>query len=644
VAYALVRDIGGEQVTKGDTVTLTFGPAGKVYILATSPQGDLAYSGSWSYSKGDLNLTFHTTGFDKHASFKLNLAASQIQIPFHVFDAKKGSSLWNRTTIDAVSGAYRVAQATAAETSNGVPIGNLIAAAGSYVAGVTGAKLSQAASFSNPASGFDDPPAARQDERMKLGRFGTFANSDQRNETWTPDSWPATPYSTASRLSSRGSAGLTISSVIEIATGLLLNFSSGQQVNVIIDSVDQPGGSAVPLTPGLLAGDPRVHLHAKPPGIASGDPPNKKSLFIDPFLNTKYDGWEVLGKNYLPAVISLSGSVPIGVEQSKLKADGYTVAQLADGRASVENIYGALHANPGVLMIETHGGANGDLTTGSYLGNQQSTALSNLATLKSKLHVRYGIPPTAIGGVSVPSIGGPQYYAALHPEFWTWMEQSEGLDLSRSLVYVGACYTDRTPALRDAVKARAYFAFQQEAFSGLLEAVGNYLIRMLYRPTVTAEEAYYNMARIDQTDQMIYVEDAAFLGDLYPQAHVFNDKTVKSAILGVLDAYGYDGKSIVPYVDNGWLSKEVNHGQVWWLVFASRWGQDTKTGVHNLETCWSDYWSKGQLGGLADPYCNSANDGSLPTKSEVYYAIYLVSGLNSVSFQVVPRFTLNDGR
>jgi hypothetical protein len=48
---------------------------------------------------------------------------------------------------------------------------------------------------------------------------------------------------------------------------------------------------------------------------------------------------------------------------------------------------------------------------------------------------------------------------------------------------------------------------------------------------------------------------------------------------------------------------------------------------------------------LEDPFCNDANDGTLPTKNEVYYAIYLVSGESSgFAFKVVPRFTLDDGR
>jgi hypothetical protein len=181
---------------------------------------------------------------------------------------------------------------------------------------------------------------------------------------------------------------------------------------------------------------------------------------------------------------------------------------------------------------------------------------------------------------------------------------------------------------------------------GPFAAIGYSLVRMLVRPTVTPEEAYYNMIRVDQTGQMIYAPDAVFVGALYPQAHKYNHKNVKTAILGVLDAYGYDGHSMVSYLNNGWLnqSQDFSSAQVWWLVFASRWGQDTKTGAKNLSTCYDKYWKEGKLGGLQSPFCQNANDGSPPKKPEVDYAIYLVSGAKpAVSFTAVPRFTLNDG-
>ncbi|HZT97909.1 MAG TPA: hypothetical protein VFB34_13835 [Chloroflexota bacterium] len=633
ISYALVKDVGGPSVAKGDTITLTFAPAAKLYLLATSPQGDLSYSGSWSLSGTKLTLTFNDSGFVRHATFAVNLAAAQIQIPFQVFSGNKGSSIWNRTSIDPISGAYRIAQATGALTGNGATLPQIVAAAGKYVAGVTGATLTAGPSMSGAAA---RGPADRQGSHRArhlpaLKHFGTRLL--QRNAN------PGARQSGSIR-----PAALDVSSVTELENELVLTVERTQHVAVILDSMDQAGGSAMPLTPGPLAGDPRVHLHAKPPGINTDDPKNKTALFFDPFESTRYIGWQVFGTDLLPAVRALSDSATTAKEVSILKSDGYTTEELVDTAATVPALIGALHSSPGVVMITTHGGADGSLATGQYLGSSSAQALAALGTIQDNLAKTYGLPKDAIWGGSVPTLGGPRYFVLLEPKFWTWLESSKGVNLSHSLVYVGACYTDRTPALRQAIRARAYFAFHEEGYGGLVNAVGSYLVQMLDRPTVSPEEVYYNMIRVDQSSQEIYAEDTVFKDELYPQTVFFNDRDIQTAIVGVVDAYGTSGQ-VIPYLYDGWLNKKVDQGQVWWLTFASRWGQDTKQGVKNLELCWNTYWSKGQLGGLKSPFCQNANDGSVPSKNDVNYAIYLVSGDNmGFGFTVVPRFTLNDGR
>jgi hypothetical protein len=202
------------------------------------------------------------------------------------------------------------------------------------------------------------------------------------------------------------------------------------------------------------------------------------------------------------------------------------------------------------------------------------------------------------------------------------------------------------------MNARAYFAFTLSVHDDVAVAVERYIIDMLSRPTVSPEEIYYNMLRIDQSHQLIYAggqagpgacmttvgavcDDRAFVGYLSQHLRTF------------LRGWGYDGKVLVPYDPNGWLSAGLNHGQVWWLLFASRWGHDTKSGVRALKDCWKEYWSRGEMGGLGNTFCQNANDGSLPTKAEVDYAIYLVSGEEPAATNgvyVVPRLTLNDGR
>lgn len=637
VSYSLVRDVNGSSVAKGDTITLTFGPANKLYFLATSPGGDLGVIGSWKYAGKTLTITFNQNGFQRHAAFTLNLQTDQIQIPFQVFSSNKGASTWNRQSIDPVTGSYRVADAVAADTSGGLPMTTLISSAASYVAGVTGAKITAGSDFQQSiARGSAESSPSRTN--VPVVRFRGKAPFTEAGAGRVDGGQLLTHTPAEVR------RNFSIQDVVELASGLKLYWEKQQQVNVVLDSFDSASGSPLPLTPGPLVTDPRVHLHAKPPGIKKDDPTRKTALFIDPFEKTRYSGWNVNGKNYLPSVISLSNSYATGAAVSKLKSDGYAVQQLTDKKTSVQDILLALRSSPGVVMIETHGGADGTLATGESLGSDPTEALAGLSDLQQALGKGYGMPADVIGAVGVPTLAAPQYFVSLLPAFWTWMEGSEGLDLSHSLVFVGACYTDRSPDLRNAIKAKSYFGFHEEMFTGLVNAVGNYLIRMLYRPTVTPEEVFYNIVRIDQTGQEIYQEDAVFNGDLYVQVRRYNDKNIKSAIVGVLNGYGFDGKKMVPYLRNGWLGKGIDQDQVWWLTFAARWGQDTKQGVKNLNLCYSTYWKNGQLGGIKSPFCQAANAGYVPSKNDVDYAIYLVSGQNQgLTITPLPRFTLNDG-
>jgi hypothetical protein len=112
-----------------------------------------------------------------------------------------------------------------------------------------------------------------------------------------------------------------------------------------------------------------------------------------------------------------------------------------------------------------------------------------------------------------------------------------------------------------------------------------------------------------------------------------------------LGGYGWEGSQATPYYPNGWLSDKVDGGQVWYLLWAARWGQNSVTGAENLVDCYNQYWKDGNLGGLADPYCQNANDGTAPTADEVAYATYLLTGTPGIGFSgtLVPRFTLDDG-
>jgi hypothetical protein len=173
-------------------------------------------------------------------------------------------------------------------------------------------------------------------------------------------------------------------------------------------------------------------------------------------------------------------------------------------------------------------------------------------------------------------------------------------------------------------------------------AIMEYLVAALARPTHSPEEAYYNMLRIETTGQAIYKEDHLLDRVLGPPG---SDASLK----GNLDGWGWNGSTMVNYQQAGWQSGLVDAGQVWWMLYAGRWLKNTDDAASSLTTCLNQFWLKGTPGGLASEYCNAANAGLLKNKVrlqlDVAYAIYLLTGKSPADFPpqiVVPRWTLDD--
>ena len=234
------------------------------------------------------------------------------------------------------------------------------------------------------------------------------------------------------------------------------------------------------------------------------------------------------------------------------------------------------------------------------------------------------------------------------------MEKTQGANFNRSLVYIAACDTDQDPqhTLANAFKARAYFAFAATIPPALTAAVGHYLTGLLRKPTFTAEEAYYNMLRIDTQRTWVYTDDQDFNGTLDtggPSNRPTQPSELPvSGVVNALYAYGTDSSgTLVPYMGDGWLTSGVDEGQIFYLLTAARAGsaQDVvHKGLPNLKACWAAWWSGGNLPGTQSPFCQQWNDGNVPSSDEYDYAVYLLSGEDlGFSGTKVPRFTLNDG-
>ncbi|MGA2298944.1 MAG: hypothetical protein ABSG15_15475, partial [FCB group bacterium] len=338
--------------------------------------------------------------------------------------------------------------------------------------------------------------------------------------------------------------------------------------------------------------------------------------------------------------------------------DGADVVSIAKALIPGKNNLGG---TPGFIEYNTHGGQDGTLTTGDKIleydkkNFPKNIISTHLPALKQKLSAE-GLDDllTYPNNSSFPTTVRPAYieqnlrpgfntvFWGLKPKFWEWVQKKHGADFSKSLVYMSACLTDSTPDLREAVKAKAYFAFKKSVSSGFAGAVFQYFCKSLVRPTHSAEEVYYNLIRVANTQQMIYVEDKVLDGQIFEPKGETPWITMQS-----FPGYGYDGEEIIPYQTAGWFdTSKVNAGAVWWLLFAGRWGQDADGGSTSLQGCWNDWWKDGNMPGLGDPGCNAATPGKIPSDKEVDYAIYLLTGktpLGTKNFKN-PRWTLNDGK
>jgi hypothetical protein len=594
LAYSFVRDSSGGHPKAGAEIALLFGANGEAFLYAANSSAAFSDDGSFSYTAGNLALHFNDPDLKVDTNFGLNLSDSRVTMPFQVLSSKKGTSTWQRQPLDLDQGVFAIYNA-AANTSTL----NLTAA--------------QAA-----AKAYDFAQAWLAAGRPKSSHLRSFGTPSECAE--------GGDYC----IVGTENLGDSIEIFYKNAPPLLIDlYAAGLSV---------PG---TPLTVSSLNSDPRVFLDPAVHSDSQFDPPHKQADIIVP-------------------VPDLESPSALADMTKMLGERGYSVTELDGAEASVSGIVHAVKGDPGYVVISTHGNKAGYLLTGDSFaaaGLAQSDIKKATEDFQAKLteeglgslaHYKLGTEPAFILGD--PNCGfelfpwppGRQcrWKVVITPAFWSWLED-QGVDFSHSLVFISACETDATPALRDMIKARAYFAFSQDVETHFATAVEDYLAESLFRPTHSPEEAFYNMLRIEKTHQMIYKEDRLFNSVLGPLG--------SDASFAILDGWGWNGAAWVSYRGDGWLSGKVDAGQVWWMLYAARWGKDTNGSAKSLEQCLNQYWLKGLPGGLASPYCNAANAGIPKDRSglklDVAYAIYLLDGQSPAGFspdEIPPRWTLDD--
>lgn len=613
LSFYHIQDSDGGKAGAGVDVIFIFEPNGIADIYVARDKEAIAYKGAYSVKDGKIALKFDDADMKFDVSFAIDTSQVTVTMPFKAFSTTAGSSTWRRER-KPVEHNLQVIFAAATMAEN-LP---------------TSQAINRVTAYANAIIGIN---------RLQKRTFAKISADPELNE------------------------------VKPLANGVQLQYDKGPFVNVQLYSWSV--GTGKPLTMSPLAGDPRVHLDPRPPHNGISDPIEKTALLYAPFDGDRktiiwYD-YDFLNRYVtLPARETIqegwSTMDQTNGMASVLKDNGYDVEVLRDGNAGLVDLIEALlpgrdgrNHSPGFIALSTHGSSDGTLLTGSLLGDSsqwQEEYDDVIADLKAS---GYGDLLTYGGGTeasprTIEVSGAAQslrvqrmYYAiAVTPKFWEWLHTRQA-DFSRSLVYVGACLTDQTKDLRDAIRSRAYFAYKIPVSSSYCGRVFQYFCKSLARPTHSAEETYYNLTRVLSTGQMIYAEDK-LLDGLPHGARVQADSVTLN-----FAGYAYDGQKMVSYSNSGvgWLGvMDGDQGGIWWILFSARWGQDAQAGAEGMRSCWNKLWKDGKTGGLGDPECHNKAPGRAPTQEEVICASYLLTGLPVLGDGkwLIPRWTLNDGR
>lgn len=606
----LVAD-DNDEPADGTDVQLFFEPedVATLYIQADDDTTFVAH-GSWSYTDGELSLSFSHEQLTVDAVAPFDLDADTVTFPFRLLDGgTDGSSEWSRRPADPVTDLRPIFRAAVLDDTDPRETADGIDRATAYAQALI--------DLEGPATGGRARAAADPTSAVPV-RAGSLVN------------------------------------------GIEIEYSDGTSAQVLVFGWAPPGPDPLSLTTGALAGDPRVHLNMQPSAHTQDDPANKTAMFVVPLKTGRInDWWDRLTNSARDTGIVGTTSDPFDLDAAEqtLTDRGYNVARYEDEKACVLCLVEAFteHKNPGFVLLQSHGTSNGYLLAGDQLAEDDDwdAAHEQFEALQEKLrdegHGSLVDTPDALSMMSIETEmkvpEGVVWFAAVGPGFWQWLRTQQGADFSQSLVYAAACELDNEPALRESIMARAFFGFKTSISPALAGGIFDYMVAHLARHTRSAEEAFYNIVRVVNTGEMIFAEDKELDGvapsDASGSIPLFGEPEEFQ-----FNGYASDGASAPqPYAMHGWFdTSSVSQTQVWWLLFAARWNENVDEGVQNLVTCHLEYWSQGEYGGLGSPFCNAANDGDLPTEAEIGLATYLMAGAAAApTTATLPRFTLNEG-
>jgi hypothetical protein len=92
--YYHVADSDGAKTGSDGESALLFDQKGAVFLLVATASDAIAREGKYSYNDGQLTLHFASEDLTRHVTFRLDLEADTVEMPFKLFSEGEGTSTW----------------------------------------------------------------------------------------------------------------------------------------------------------------------------------------------------------------------------------------------------------------------------------------------------------------------------------------------------------------------------------------------------------------------------------------------------------------------------------------------------------------------------------------------------------------------
>ena len=589
--YKHIKDSDGSSFGSNQDCVFSFEPNDSLHFYIASDTDAVSVSGHYSINSGKVNLVITDQYFPINVTVTIDTSKDQITLPFNVISDKNGSSTWQKVRLEPE--AYML--------------------------------------FLFNAITLDETGQTKKQTEKRVVDWG---NSVKDNDP-----------------------GTTIETITAEEPSVKVIYTDGGTVKLLFYTKNIQVKKQT-FTVGPFASDPRTHLKVASPKNNQFDPVEKTALFISPWDGQAFPAWKGSGENmsvdYSDMSDTFSQYDSLDVLEKNMIKNGYKTIMLKDKNASVVKIIDAFlpgngkASSPGMVYWSSHGDREGNVSTGTYW-----MIKSEREAIRKEIDAKYPDIWFYGGGTGdeyKTKVFSIQYWnmgwrpnkqvknVFVTPLFWKWLKE-KGADFSTSYVHLGACSVDANPEVRETIKAKVFLGYNITVPEDFCGATQRYFQELMSRPSVSAEEAYYNMLRLVTTGKMIYAEDKLLSGNMPTDTEDWY----------LAKAWGCDGTDIISYQEGGWWNSDnINGGNVWYLLWASRWSQDVQKGWQALLDCWDACWQYGDTGGLANPGCNNMAPGPVPSAQEVAYTGYLLKGEMTITppgtILKMPRFTLNDSK